>query len=488
MKAMVFKPRYYEKPGFCLLRGFLAKLATQERRKKRQVYAHFDLQEISNLLQHIEPRGVETPQKTGLQMADITKTVQSGPSSHPQPATAADHRAAVTASFLGWTLDAFDFFLVTLALPAIAEQFKRPESDIALSIFLTLGFRPVGAFIFGALADRYGRRLPLMIDLVFYSLLEVLTGLAPNYWSFMVFRALFGIGMGGEWGVGATLAMEKVPAKYRGLLSGMLQEGYAVGNLLASACAFLVLPRYGWRPMFFIGGLPALLAIFVRLRVKESEVWERSVKHESFRHLFRAILSHWKIFLYLALMMMAMNLVSHGTQDMYPALLKNQWKYSARQYSALTAFSMVGAVAGGLCFGFYSDRAGRRRAMILALLLGVAIIPIWAVTPGAAHVLSFVPLGVLLYTGAFLMQFMVQGAWGVIPAHLTEMSPDSVRGFMPGFAYQTGVLLASWVPYAESALAPRYGYALVMSVTAVTVLVFAVVVAALGRERRAAAF
>jgi SHS family lactate transporter-like MFS transporter len=223
------------------------------------------------------------------------------------------HRAAVFAGFLGWTLDAFDFFLVGLSLTAIAAEFHKTNADIALSIALTLGFRPVGAFIFGLLADRYGRRLPLMLDLVFYSIVEVLSGLAPNYWTFMVLRALFGIGMGGEWGVGASLAMEKVPPRLRGVLSGLLQEGYATGYLLAAGCYFFVFPRWGWRPMFFIGGLPALLAIYVRLHVKESEIWEKT-KHESWGQLGRAIASHWKLFIYLVLLMMMMNFNIYGCE------------------------------------------------------------------------------------------------------------------------------------------------------------------------------
>src|SRR5204863_7765256 len=234
------------------------------------------------------------------------------------------HGAALFAGFLGWTLRAFDFFRVVVTLTAIAKEFHRTDKEIALSIALTLGFRPVGAFIFGLLADRYGRRLPLMLDLIFFSIVEILSGLAPNYATFMVLRALFGIGMGGEWGVGASLAIEKVPPKLRGVLSGLHQEGYAAGNLLAAGCYFFVFPRWGWRPMFFIGGLPALLAIFVRLKVKESEVWQKT-KHENWSQLGRGIASHWRLFIYLVLLMMMMNFVSHGTQDMYPTLLKRQW-------------------------------------------------------------------------------------------------------------------------------------------------------------------
>ena len=388
-----------------------------------------------------------------------------------------DHRSALLAGFLGWTLDAFDFFLVVFSLTAIAEEFHRPDKDIALSIAVTLGFRPIGAFIFGLLADRYGRRLPLIIDLVFFSVVEVLSGLAPNYETFLVLRALFGIGMGGEWGVGASLAMEKVPARWRGVLSGLLQQGYAMGYLLAAGCYFFVFPHWGWRPMFFIGGLPALLAIYVRLQVKESEVWKET-RHENWTQLGRAIASHWKLFLYLVVLMMMMNFVSHGTQDMYPTLLKRHWGFSPQRVAAVTAISMVGALAGGLLFGLMSDRFGRRRSMIAALVGALAVIPLWAFSPSL----------VLLMVGGFLMQFMVQGAWGVIPAHLSELSPDSVRGFLPGFAYQCGVLLAGSVAYIEALFALRMSYPMAMALTAVTVFTGAIIVTALGQEQRGIRF
>ena len=390
---------------------------------------------------------------------------------------AGDHRAAVLAAFLGWTLDAFDFFLVVFALTAIAREFGTTDAAIALSITVTLAFRPVGAFIFGLLADRYGRRLPLMLDLVFYSAVEVLSGLAPDYRTFLVLRALFGIGMGGEWGVGASLAMEKAPVRLRGLLSGVLQQGYAVGYLLAAVCFFVVYPRFGWRPMFFIGGLPALVALFVRYRVKESEVWERT-RHESWRDLGRAIRSHWRLFLYLTLLMAGMNFASHGTQDMYPTFLQRDWGFGPRARAALTAFSMVGAIAGGVLFGLKSDRIGRRRTIVLALGLATLVVPLWAFAPSLP----------LLVAGAFAMQFMVQGAWGVIPAHITELSPDSVRGFLPGFAYQCGVLVASSVVYVETLFAAHVSYATSMALTAVTVFAFAAGMAAVGWERRGAEF
>src|ERR1700675_4446863 len=380
------------------------------------------------------------------------------------------HRAALLAGFLGWTLDAFDFFLVGLSLTAIGAEFHKTDPEIAFSIALTLGFRPVGAFIFGLLADRYGRRLPLMLDLVFFSVIEVLSGLAPNYTTFLVLRALFGIGMGGEWGVGASLAMEKVPARLRGVLSGLLQEGYAAGYLLAAVCYFFVFPRWGWRPMFFIGGLPALLTLFVRFRVEESEVWQRT-KHKDWSSLGRAIVSHWKLFLYLTLLMAGMNFVSHGTQDMYPTFLQRDWGFSPQKRAMLTAFSMVGAIIGGVTFGYLSDRIGRRRSIVLALMLAILMIPLWAFSPALPG----------LVIGAFLMQFMIQGAWGVIPAHITELSPDSVRGFLPGFAYQCGVLIASSVAYLEAVFAARTSYAQSMAVVAVTVFSAAAVIAWAGR-------
>jgi SHS family lactate transporter-like MFS transporter len=374
-------------------------------------------------------------------------------------------------------LDAFDFFLVVMCLTAIAKDFGQADKAVAGAITLTLAFRPVGALVFGLLADRYGRRIPLMLNLVFYSVMSVLTGLAPTFTTFLVCRALFGIGMGGEWGVGASLAMEKAPTRLRGVLSGLLQEGYAAGYLLAALAYFVVFPRWGWRPLFFIGGLPALLALFVRYRVKESEVWERT-RHRTWSGLGTAIGRQWKLFLFLTVMMAGMNFVSHGTQDMYPTFLQRDWGFTPQKRAMLTAFSMVGAIIGGILVGMLSDLIGRRRAIVLALAGAVLMIPLWAFAPSMA----------VLVAGAFLMQFMVQGAWGVIPAHINELAPDSVRGFLPGFAYQCGVLIASTVVYVEALFAAASSYAVSMAMTAATVFVFAGVVVWLGRERKGVEF
>src|SRR5881296_2898913 len=393
------------------------------------------------------------------------------------PPTASDQRAAVTAGFLGWTLDAFDFFLVVMTLTAIGKEFGKSDAAIALSLTLTLLFRPVGAFIFGLLADRYGRKLPLMIDLVFYSIVEVLTGLAPNYTTFLILRALFGIGMGAEWGPGASLVMEKVPPRLRGVMSGLLQQGYAAGYLLAALCYLFIFPHWGWRPLFFIGGLPALLALFVRARVKESEVW-RETRHESWSGLGRAIAANWKLFLYLTGLMAMMNMVSHGTQDMYPTFLQRDWGFGPTGRAALTAFSQVGALAGGVICGLYSDRLGRRRTIGLALAGAVLMIPIWA----------FAPVTPLLVLGAFAMQFFVQGAWGVIPAHINELAPDGVRGFLPGFAYQCGVAIASQIPHVQALFAATTSYAQTMALSAALVFIVGAIVALAGPERRGVAF
>ncbi len=384
---------------------------------------------------------------------------------------------AVVAGFLGWTLDAFDFFLVVIALPAIANDFGVSEPEIAFSLTLTLMFRPVGAFIFGLLADRYGRRIPMMIDLVFYSVVEVATAFSPNLTVFLILRALFGIGMGGEWGVGTSLVMEKVPARWRGVLSGLLQEGYAAGYLLSAVAAWFLLDRFGWRVMFLLGGLPALLTLLIRFGIEESEIWRRT-KAENWSQLGRTLRSHWKIWLYLTLLMAAMNFTSHGTQDMFPTFMKQFRGMDARSYSQVVMLMMTGAIVGGITFGLASDRLGRRRMMIVAFLGALAATPLWAFSSGMTSII----------TGAVVMQFMVQGAWGIVPAHINELSPDRVRGFLPGFSYQCGNFIAASIASVQSALAKQYPYSHVMATSAATIFLLAIVATALGRERHGVVF
>jgi len=364
-----------------------------------------------------------------------------------------------------------------MVLDAIARDFARSRPEIALTLTASLAMRPLGALLFGIMADRHGRRLPLMLAIVFYSVVEMLSGLAPDYRTFLVLRLLFGVAMGGEWGVGASLAMESAPEKRRGVVSGLLQEGYALGYLLAAAVYFAVFPRYGWRAMFFIGGLPALLTLFVRARVKEPEAWHehRSTDWAAYG---RAITGHWQRFLYLVLLMTMMNFISHGTQDLYPTFLQGQRHFSPQATAAVTMVSMVGAIAGGLLFGMHSDRRGRRRAMITAMLGGALFVPLWVLAPTTPAIV----------VGAFCMQFMVQGAWGIIPAHLNELSPGALRGFFPGFAYQLGVLLASSITYVEALLGEHFSYAAAMGALAAGVLLGGAVVTWLGPEARGVSF
>jgi SHS family lactate transporter-like MFS transporter len=394
----------------------------------------------------------------------------------------ANQRNAVLAGFLGWTLDAFDFFILTLIIDDVARAFGRTRPDIALALTLTLAMRPLGALIFGIMADRLGRRLPLMLNVIFYAVLSVLSGLAPNYQTFLLLRMLFGVCMGGEWGVGASLALESASPRLRGLLSGLLQEGYAIGNLLSALAFRLLYPSFnsiyagnGWRMMFFLGGLPALLSLFIRARVKESAAWhEHRTDWASYR---RSLPQHWRRFVYLVLLMTMMNFMSHGTQDMYPTLL-GSLGYSRARIADVTMLSAIGAVLGGLAFGFYSDQAGRRRSMVIAIVCALLVVPFWIAGHSPARILI----------GVFLMQFFVQGAWGVIPAHINELSPNHLRGFFPGFAYQLGVLCASSIPTIEAVLGERFTYTQAMGGLITAVFVCAFFVTLLGPEARGVSF
>jgi SHS family lactate transporter-like MFS transporter len=393
-----------------------------------------------------------------------------------------NQRNAVLAGFLGWTLDAFDFFILTLVIDDIAKSFGRPRPDIAWALTMTLAMRPLGAIVFGIMADHWGRRLPLMINVIFYAVISVLSGLAPSYQVFLLLRMLFGIGMGGEWGVGASLALESASPRLRGLLSGLLQEGYAVGNLLSALAFRLVYPYFntlypgnGWRLMFFLGGLPALLSLFIRARVKESAAWhEHRTDWATYR---KSLPAFWKRFAYLVVLMAMMNFMSHGTQDMQPTMLRTLG-YNAARIADLTMLSGLGAILGGLVFGYYSDRSGRKRAMLVAMVFGLAVVPFWIAGHSAWRII----------VGVFLMQFFVQGAWGVIPAHINELSPNHLRGFFPGFAYQLGVMFAASIPYVESALGEQFTYTQAMGGLITVVFIVAFIVTAVGPEAKGVSF
>lgn len=389
-------------------------------------------------------------------------------------------RNTFVACFLGWCLDAFDFFILIFCVNALASQFHTKVSVIMEASFLTLAFRPVGAFLFGLMADKFGRRPTLMIDIIAYSVFELASAFAPSLKIFLITRAFFGIAMGGEWGVGAALAFETLPAEGRGFFSGLLQEGYIVGNLLAAAAYGSFFPLVGWRGMFVIGALPAFLVIYIRTKVDESPAWlQGRVSKSAETNLGRDILTHWKKFLFLVVLMFAFNLFSHGTQDLYPTFLEKNRLFDPQNVRTVSVITALGALLGGILFGSFSERIGRRRAIAIAAALSIPMIPLWAYS----HTIP------MLAVGGFLMQFMVQGAWGVIPAHLNELSPPAVRGTFPGFAYQVGNLLASRNSVIQARLVEtRYGGSF-PPVLAWTVLLVASLVALVtlsGRERRGA--
>jgi MFS transporter, SHS family, lactate transporter len=397
-----------------------------------------------------------------------------------------NQRNTFIACFLGWALDAFDFFLLTFVIVPMAHDFSTSIADLSYAITLTLAMRPVGAFIFGLLGDRFGRRMPLMIDIVFYSVMELLTAFSPNFTVLLILRALYGIGMGGEWGLGASLAMETLPTAARGLFSGILQQGYAFGYLLAAIVYWAVFPFFGWRGLFVAGALPAFLVFYIRARVPESPVWLRRQDGSDFWSDALIVLKrHWALFLYVILLMTAFNAMSHGTQDMYQTFLGEQRHYGITQKAATGIIYAFGAICGGTVVGHLSQKWGRRRSIILTATFGIVLIPLWVFSPGFT----------LLVISGFAMQFMVQGAWGIVPVHLNELSPDAVRGTFPGFAYQLGNLFAANTAVVEAQLANHFpdarghpDYAKALALFTFVIFLTLIILAAIGPEKRGKEF
>jgi SHS family lactate transporter-like MFS transporter len=389
-------------------------------------------------------------------------------------------RNTFVACFLGWSLDAFDFFILVFCVSAIAAEFHTKVSAIAEAIFLTLAMRPIGAFLFGFLADRFGRRPALMIDIICFSVFELGSAFAPSLRSFLIMRAFFGIAMGGEWGVGAALAFETLPAKGRGFFSGLLQEGYVVGYLLAAVVYGTLFRFLGWRGMFVVGALPAFLVIYIRTKVDESPAWlQGRVTKKQDTRVGKGILAYLGSFLFLILLMFAFNSFSHGTQDLYPTFLQKNHGFSPGTVGTIAIIYNIGALLGGITFGSWSERLGRRRAIIIAALLAIPVIPLWAYSHTAP----------MLALGGFLMQFMVQGAWGVIPAHLNELSPPAVRATFPGLAYQLGNLFASRNSVIQAKLVEQHfggNYAPVLAWTVVLVATLVAVISFSGKEIKGA--
>ncbi len=385
---------------------------------------------------------------------------------------------AFTASLLGWTLDAFDFFLFIFSIDAIAHDFGAKRSDVTVATMLTLAMRPLGALVFGALAERFGRRPLLMVNVVSYSAFMLASAFAPNLSTLLWLRAGFGFAMGGEWGIASALTFETLPPEGRGVFSGLLQQGYVLGSLLAGIVVFIAFDTIGWRGMFLVGATPALLVWYVRRHVEESPAFIAGThkKRVGTGELLRSLAQNWKRLLYLVLLMACFNAFSHGSQDLYPVFLKAQRHFATRTVATLSIVGNIGALLGGIAFGALSDRIGRRKAIALAALFALPMIPLWAfsVTP------------VFCALGAFLVQVGVQGAWGIVPAHLTEMSPPKVRALLPGFAYQLGNFAMSRLSPVQSHQAEIRGddYATVMAVTLAVVAVVLAGVAMAGTEAK----
>jgi len=388
-------------------------------------------------------------------------------------------RHAFFACLLGWSLDSFDFFILIFCVSAIAKDFHAGVPAVAEAIFLTLAFRPIGALLFGAIAEKFGRRPTLMINIGCFSVLELACAFAPSLHVLLILRALFGIAMGGEWGVGAALALETLPKEGRGLFSGLLQEGYALGYLLAGAVYALLFHSIGWRGMFLVGAVPAVLVAYIGLKVEESPVWTagkaRLEVAEGRTGLWHNLVLHWLPFVFLILLMTGFNAFSHGTQDLYPTFLQHDHGLSSEATGSIAVFYSFGAILGGICCGGLSEHFGRKRTIIGAALCAILIIPLFAL----AHSLW------LLVPGSFLMQFMVQGAWGVVPAYLSELSPGPVRATFPGLAYQLGNLITSKNSVVQAKAAVHLkSYGVVLAYTVLIVAAYLVMVTSFGRESK----
>lgn len=383
-------------------------------------------------------------------------------------------RNVAVACFLSWMLDAFDFFILVFLLSDLAEYFNLSITEVSLSLVLTLAVRPIGALLFGRLAEKFGRRPMLMINILLFALFELLSAWSPTFSLFLMFRIIYGIAMGGIWGIASSLTMETIPDRSRGLMSGIFQAGYPGGYLLASIIYGVFYNYVGWRGLFIIGALPLLLLPFIYFKVPESPVWLAAKARKESHSLLAVIRTNAGLCLFMVALMACFNFFSHGTQDLYPTFLKVQHQFNAHTVSAIAIVYNIAAMLGGITFGLLSERFGRKRAIMLATILALPVIPLWAFASGS----------VLIGVGAFLMQFMVQGAWGVIPGWLTELVPANARAVLPGFVYQLGNLIASVNAPLQAKIAISHGgnYGLAMAIVPGVVAICIFLLTACGRE------
>ncbi|KAI9739140.1 MAG: hypothetical protein M1834_007353 [Cirrosporium novae-zelandiae] len=359
-------------------------------------------------------------------------------------------------AFFAWTWDAFDFFTVSLTVEDLAESFNRSNTDITWGITLVLMFRSVGSTIFGIAADRWGRKWPFIVNNVLFIILELATGFCNDYSSFLAVRALFGIAMGGLYGNAAATALEDCPDAARGIISGMLQQGYAFGYLLATAFArgLVNTTSHGWKPLFWFGAGPPALIIVFRLCLPETKAYQdRELVRKQRGNIAKtfmvegkvALKKHWMLLIYLVLLMAGFNFMSHGSQDLYPTMLKSQYSFSANAITVTQVVANLGAMTGGTVIGYCSQIFGRRLSILVMCVIGGALL--YSYTFVSTHA---------IIAAAFFEQFCVQGAWGVIPIHLMELSPGSFRTFVVGTSYQLGNLVSSASSTIESSIGERF--------------------------------
>ncbi len=418
------------------------------------------------------PEGILPDASAGAPTGGVTKE-----------AWTAAQRSTVFACVGSWTLDAFDYFVLVFVLTNMAKEFGITIVAATLAITVTLVVRPIGALIFGPLAEKFGRKPVLLINIVIFSLIELASALAPDFGTFFVLRIVYGLAMGGVWGVASALTMESIPRHARGFISGLFQAGYPLGYLIAAVVYGLLIDVIGWRGMFALGAVPLLLAVYIFFRVDESPVWlatRGNAKAKSEFTFWGAVRGNWKILLFAVVLMAAFNFFSHGTQDLYPTFLKIQHGFSAGTVSIIAISYNIAAILGGLLAGTLSERYGRKRIIMIFAALALPCIPLWAFASGS----------IWLGVGAFLIQFMVQGAWGVIPAYLNELVPEGTRAVLPGFVYQLGNVIAAGNATIQALIASATGgnYGLAMALVAGAVSILIVVLMSFTKETRGKAF